>query len=155
MRLLLTILLCEAGIFMIFICMLADHEEERRGNDFSGNDLEILKGRVWPAIQSCVSNRYKILLSFFAFYSFIMKSTIISISDRHDIQRYTSILFVIITFLNSYNYTQNSREQWRIVQPHEQYGWREWVKTNDVEIVFFMIMMDLVGGAYFLINLDC
>ncbi len=134
----------------------ANLEEEIPGNDLRANDIEILKGRIWPAIQSCVSNRYKILLSFFAFYSFIMKSTIISITDRHDIQLYTSILFFILTIINSYNYSENSHEQWeKEHNQHRNRSWKEWFRCNDVEIAFFVIMMDLVVGGYFLINLDC
>lgn len=119
------------------------------------NDLnrEILKGRIWPAIQSCVGNRYKIVISFFAFYSFIMTSTIQSIRTRFDdIKLYTSIIFTLLTLLNSYNYIRNSAEQRKIEDPHANDSYRKWIKRNDVELSFFVIMMALIWGSFLLIK---
>ena len=35
------------------------------------NNRFILEGRIYPAIRACVNNRYRIILAFFAYYSFI------------------------------------------------------------------------------------
>jgi len=120
-------------------------------NDLMCKDLEILKGRIWPAIQSCIDNRYKIVISFFAFYSFMMTSITI---HYNCIKFYTSILFTFLTLLNSINYFLNSTEQWKKENRGKQDSWREWGKRNNIELPFLGIMMLLVWGAYFLIK-DC
>jgi len=43
-------------------------------DELTQKDKVILDGRVYPAIQACVSNRYKIVLGIFAYYSFIFTS---------------------------------------------------------------------------------
>ncbi len=117
--------------------------------------IDKLKGRIYPAIQSCVGNRYKILISFFAFYSFIMTSEISSIRNNFDnIQKYASILFILLSGLNFYNYWRNAKEQWGIENNGKKYGWREWYNCIDVELFFFLIMVSLVFLFYCLIK-DC
>ena len=125
-------------------------------NDSTSEDdhlkKDILKGRIWPAIQCCVNNRYRIVISIFAFYSFIMTSTIQSIKDNFDdIKLYASIMFTLLTALNSYNYFQNSRDQTKLEKENPK---GTFCKRNDVELAFFAIIMILVWGSFLLIT-DC
>lgn len=120
---------------------------------------DILNGRIYPAIQSCVANRYRILLGIFAFYSFVMTSTIQSIRLRFDdIKLYASILFTVVTLLNSYNYVRNSSEQRKREKEDEEKSradnWLEWIKRNDIELIFVFVMMILIWGSFRLIG-DC
>jgi hypothetical protein len=114
---------------------------------------EILKGRIWPAINSCVGNRYKIVVSLFAFYSFIMTSTINSIRTRFStIQLYISVMISLFTIFNSINYILNSGEQWRIENPDKSDNFWEKIKRNNIEIFFLIIMMGLIWGSFWLIK---
>ena len=82
------------------------------------------------------------------------------------IKLFTSILFVIFTWLNSFNYWQNSREQWekepkkidehseKEPMQHKEQSWRERRKRNNVDLAFSLFMTVLIGTAYFLIK-DC
>jgi hypothetical protein len=116
---------------------------------------DILKGRIWPAIKCCVNNRYRIVISIFAFYSFMMTSTIQSIKDNFDdIKFYASIMFTLLTALNSYNYIQNSRDQSKLEKDNPKDTFCTFCKRNDVELAFFTIMMFLVWGSFVLIT-DC
>jgi hypothetical protein len=126
-----------------------------KNQKFDDMSKDILSGRIWPAIQSCVGNRYRILLGVFAFYSFIMTSTIQSIRLRFDdIKLYASILFTVMTMLNSYNYFRNSSEAWKNENITRTDKLSEWIKRNDIELVFLLVMIALVWGSYFLIK-DC
>jgi uncharacterized membrane protein len=115
----------------------------------------ILAGRIYPAIQACVGNRYKIVISIFAFYSFMMTSTMESIKGNfEEIKLYGSVLFTLLTFLNFYNYVQNSGEQFKLEKPNTKDSLYRFLKRNDVELIFLVILMILVWGSFALIR-DC
>jgi hypothetical protein len=73
-----------------------------------------LEGRIYPAIQSCVSNRYRILLGVFAFYSFIASTELYG--KIHDNRPWiligASIIFIAFIVHNMFNYWKNAQEQY-------------------------------------------
>ena len=120
------------------------------------SDLEILKNRIYPAIQSCVKARYYIIVGIFAFYSFILTSNVPSITTNFDcIKLYGSIMFTLFTFLNSYNYCRNSGEQYSIEKKNESDSFGIWLKRNDIELIFFILAVSLIWGFFLLIKKDC
>ena len=68
----------------------------------SERDKFILNGRIYPAIRSCVNNRYKIILAFFAYHSFIYSSdNFCEIANKTGVKWGASILFGVFIILNT------------------------------------------------------
>ena len=108
--------------------------------DISENNKFILQGRIYPILTACVNNRYKIVLGFFAFYSFILNSDNNYISKNFDqIKVFGSIMFVLLTSFNSVNYFANSGEKSRME------GLRDsWLSRNNMELFFCIGMSAIV-----------
>ena len=75
-----------------------------------------LEGRIYPAIQSCVNNRYKIILGIFAYYGFILlqsgKPWFLNIGCWiHFLNLVVSVIFTIFLIHNTANYLANASEQ--------------------------------------------
>jgi len=109
---------------------------------------EILIGRIYPAIQSCVRNRFLFLLGIFTFYSFILTSTNKNVIDNFNkIQNYGTVLFFLITLFNFLNYLFNSIEAFKIeVEDRKMYCCEIFDKLK-VEIIFFAIVGITLGVA--------
>jgi magnesium-transporting ATPase (P-type) len=74
-----------------------------------------LTGRIYPAIQSCVGNRYRILIGIFAYYGFLLtKPSVLSLFQTNNINLYVSFFFALCIIHNTYNYVANAYEQYRI-----------------------------------------
>ena len=72
-----------------------------------------LEGRIYPAIKSCVSNRYRILLGVFAFYSFIATTDLYKgIKEKPWILIGVSAIFTAFILHNVLNYRKNAQEQY-------------------------------------------
>jgi len=109
---------------------------------------EILINRIYPAIKSCIDNRYKILISIFAFYSFILISENQNIKSHfNEIILYASLLFTLLTGLNSFNYIRNSKEQNDLEESR-----RNWWTRNAVESIFLIIILIIIWGAFLLLK---
>ncbi|MDH4239810.1 MAG: hypothetical protein OEW48_09625 [Phycisphaerae bacterium] len=82
----------------------------------SNIDKTKLEGRIYPAIQSCVGNRYKIILGIFAYYGFMLlqsdKSWFLNIGCRiHVLNLAASFIFTLFVIHNTANYFANASEQ--------------------------------------------
>jgi len=89
------------------------NEKPNEDSDFSDLDKTILTGRIYPAIQSCVGNRYKIIVGYFAVIGFLLAIGEEKVKKLVDSG---AILFLawIFTFLilhNFVNYWRNSHDQ--------------------------------------------
>jgi hypothetical protein len=72
-----------------------------------------LVGRIYPAIKSCVSNRYRILLGIFAFYSFIATTDLYEGKPvKPWIFMGVSAIFTVFIVHNMLNYRKNAQEQY-------------------------------------------
>src|SRR5574337_29875 len=74
----------------------------------------ILTGRIYPAIAACVGNRYKIVLSFFAYYSFILNAKEVRTFVKQNglsLYLYVSLLFTFFIVHNWLNYFFNAKEE--------------------------------------------
>jgi hypothetical protein len=112
---------------------------------FTDRDKTILEGRIYPAIKACVNNRYKIILSIFAYYSFIIsaKDSIKNIS--HNINLYASMLFTFFIIHNLVNYWLNNAEE--IKHEHRNDKTIPWI-----ELGFTVATLGLVWIAFGLIK---
>ena len=119
------------------------------------NELDKLKltGRIYPAIKSCVDNRYKIVISFFAFYAFILNVKIETIKvNFHAIQIIMSIIFTLFVFHNYINYAANANELQKIEKLETP---KHWFSRSYLECIFGTIMIIIIWIAFVLIKIDC
>jgi hypothetical protein len=124
----------------------------------------ILEGRIYPAIRSCVNNRYKIILGLFAYYSFIFSSKIffqVLTNSRGIVNDIVSIIFILFIIHNRINYKLNCKEQTVL---ETEIGYQCPVETiskhpNLLENLFTFISLVLIIGAWimvrFIIPFDC
>ncbi|UCB45482.1 MAG: hypothetical protein JSV25_14940 [Spirochaetota bacterium] len=73
-----------------------------------------LEGRIYPAIQRCVSNRYRILMGVLTYYGFIARTGFYEklIGDPYRVSWVVSIAFSLLAGINSLNYILNAWEQY-------------------------------------------
>ena len=113
---------------------------------FSEKAKFILNGRIYPAIKSCVNNRYKIVLSFFAFHAFILNADIdFIIKHKPDIIFLGSILFSLFVIHNFINYAMNAHEEC-ILEDRNYLG--KWLKSSILEILFSVLMLTIIWIAH-------
>lgn len=112
-----------------------------------------LYGRMYPAIRSCVDNRYKIVISLFAYYAFIInvKSGVV-LSNIKSIQIIMSLIFTFFVIFNYINYAKNSFDIQEIEQIEKP---KNWLARSILEFIFAFIMILIIWGAFCLIKLDC
>ncbi len=109
--------------------------------EISDSDKTILTGRIYPAIQSCVSNRYKIIVGYFVIVGFLLinKEKLKEFIDSGTAV-FLAIIFTIFVIHNSVNYWRNAQEQWKL----------ENIDKNIpiVDIFSSIVMMILIWGGY-------
>lgn len=114
-----------------------------------------LVGRIYPAIQSCVQNRYFIIIGIFAFYSFILTTGLKSLEGRlRLIQLYGSIAFSVIIIFNSINYCINSADQYECENEHFKDSICSSLKRNIMEEIFFIISNTIIWLSYLCIIIE-
>lgn len=119
------------------------------------NELDKVKltGRIYPAIKSCVDNRYKIVIGFFAYYAFILNVKIETIKANFQaIQIIMSIIFTLFVFHNYYNYARNADELQKIEKLENP---TNWFSRSILEFIFGAIMIIIIWLAFAWIKLDC
>ncbi len=104
-------------------------------NESSYNDNHIvLQGRIYPAIQRCVGNRYYILIGIFGYYGFILNTNLIT----RPIHTYVSIIFTLIVSHNIINYCLNAVEQ-RQLESKLKLVYQKYFRIKFGEIAFNFI----------------
>ena len=120
--------------------------------ELTQKDKVILNGRVYPAIQACVSNRYKIVLGIFAYYSFIFTSeNFYKKFECSNINFYVSIIFTLFIFHNLVNYWLNNKEELEI-ETKREIKWTDFKKWPRMEIGFAIVTLVLIWGGYFFVK---
>ena len=121
-------------------------------DELSQKDKVILKGRIYPAIQACVSNRYKIVLGIFAYYSFIFTSEkFFEKSGCYNVNLLVSIIFTFFVLHNLWNYWRNAKEQKKI-EDNIEMNWKNYKNWPEMEIGFAFVTVVLIWGGYSLIK---
>lgn len=72
-----------------------------------------LEGRIYPAIKSCVNNRYKIITGIFSVYAFV-KSSLNTNIIAEKVSLYVAWVFTFFVIHNSFNYFFNAWEQYSL-----------------------------------------
>jgi len=114
--------------------------------EISDSSKTILTGRIYPAIQSCVSNRYKIIVGYFAIVGFLL-------IDKEKLKEliasgsmvFLAIIFTLFVIHNSVNYWLNAKEQ-RLEEQKED-------KFPFVDILSSIIMLILIWIGYCFLKL--
>lgn len=115
-------------------------------------DKTILTGRIYPAITACVGNRGKIILSVFAYYSFILNARENLKSLQWDkIQLYVSVLFTFFIVHNSVNYFFNAKDQ--ITREDGKSDCKSALCASRMEILFGAISLAMVWLAWWFVHL--
>ncbi len=81
----------------------------------------ILEGRIYPAIKTCVNNRYKILVGLFVYYGFILRFIYLPENFLKNINQLpidlsllnliVTVVFTVFVLHNLINYILTSKEQ--------------------------------------------
>lgn len=114
-------------------------------NEISDIEKTILTGRIYPAIQSCVNNRYKIIVGYFAIVGFLLinEETLKRFIDSGAATFLTAV-FTIFVIHNSVNYWLNAKEQWKLEKIDN--------KCPLVDVLSSVVMTILIWGGYFFIK---
>ena len=116
-------------------------------NDLTESDKSILTGRIYPAIQSCVGNRYKIIVGYFAIIGFVLfDSTKLQLFLRSGGAVLTAIIFTLFVLHNTVNYWSNAKEQWRREQLEK--------RVPLVELLSSIVMIVLIWGGFILLKVN-
>jgi hypothetical protein len=117
-------------------------------SEISDKDKFILQGRIYPILNTCINNRYKIILGIFAFYAFILNSNVGTIQKNlEEIKLYGSIMFTLFIAFNSLNYFFNEIDKLN----REKIKKDCWLWRNKMELIFAIISIAIVWLAnYFL-----
>ena len=115
------------------------------------NDKIVLKGRIYPAIQSCVNNRYKIILGLFVYYGYILSNKeALSTLKEHGGNWICSAILTGFVIHNLVNYWLNRDDQMKREPINER---RKYKKRPWIEISFSIIAFILIGLAYLFFGL--
>lgn len=115
--------------------------------EISDRSKIILTGRIYPAIQSCVSNRYKILVGYFAVVGFLLveKEKLKELAHPGPLVL-LAVIFTLFVVHNFCNYLLNANEQ------RELEGQKKGSHLS-VEISSSTIMLALIWIGYCLLRL--
>lgn len=109
-----------------------------------------LTGRIYPAIKSCVDNRWKIMFALLAYYNFAYSSEfILTMRSAFKIDDVMSLILIIFIIQNLVNYYFNTKEQ-IIIDRNEKKRW-EVIKASKVEIIFDITAIFAVYNAWVLL----
>ena len=110
-------------------------------------DLEktILTGRIYPAIQSCVGNRYKIIIGYFAIVGFLLvNDEVLKRFIEYKAAALLAAVFMVFSIFNLVNYWLNAKEQWKLEGIKKKFPLVEFLST--------VVMVWLIWGGYFVLK---
>lgn len=110
-------------------------------------DLEktILTGRIYPAIQSCVGNRYKIIIGYFAIVGFLLiNDEVLKRFVEYKAAALLAAVFTVFAIFNLVNYWLNAKEQWKLEGIKKKFPLIEFLST--------VVMVALILGGYFVLR---
>lgn len=119
--------------------------------EISDSDKTILTGRVYPAIQNCANNRYKIIVGYFAVIGYVIfSSERLHIFVDSGAALGVAIIFTSFVIHNSINYWIHAAVQWEREKPHiERVGFQ----VPIIEVASSLIMLGMIwGGFYFILR---
>jgi succinate dehydrogenase hydrophobic anchor subunit len=117
------------------------------GKELTDRDKFILQGRIYPAIQSCVNNRYKIILGIFVYYAFVLNND--KVHSAFETQPFfnlvSSLIFSAFVVHNFFNYWLNIKDRM------DYEGTKEcFICANLLELIFAILASILIWVSYLL-----
>ena len=109
--------------------------------DLSETEKTILTGRIYPVIQNCISNRYKIIVGYFAVIGFMLAAgdKLKEYVDSGAVV-FVAIIFTLFVVHNSVNHWRNIKEQQKLEGSED--------KAPLVDILYSVVMFILIWGGY-------
>ncbi len=122
-----------------------------RKENLTETEKTILTGRIYPTIKECINNRYKIILSFFAYYAFMLQNNAVFVFVKEkNLNFWISLLFGFFIIHNFLNYFLNAKDQLEIEQ--KQITYCKIVKSIVMEILFSTFSIIAVWRAHIIIK---
>ena len=113
--------------------------------DISENEKIILTGRIYPAIQSCVANRYKIIVGYFALVGYLLiNEKVLQKFYKNYAVSLLACVFAAFILVNFLNYWLNAIQQWKIEGINKKFPLIEGLSS--------CVMLLLVIGGYFVLR---
>lgn len=107
----------------------------------SDKDKMLLEHNIYPAMRSCVNNRYRIVLGIFIYYGAIISSkTFAEPIMGSAVNLVASIIFSLFVVHNGVNYYLNTRAEEKTLETAHRFPW--------IELAFQLITWALIWGAY-------
>jgi len=124
-------------------------ESSGGGADVTDEDKRgVLAGRIYPAIRSCIGNRYRILAGLFAYYAFILSDAQRAKSiGSTQLTQAVSLLFAFFIVHNWWNYYSMAKEQWKFEEGDIVSLFRAVIRSP-VETMFAIVALLAVWIAY-------
>ena len=121
-------------------------------NDFLDRSKTILTGRIYPAIQSCVANRYRILVGYFTVVGILLAWEKAKLKElvSSGAACLLTIVFTLFVIHNCINYCLNALEQRQLEQAKEKDHCR--IQYVGVEIVSSLIMLVVIWAGYWFLR---
>lgn len=113
-------------------------------NNISEDGKVMLTGRIYPAIQNCVNNRYKIILGYFLSIAFVLSNKFLNLPKTIDGSLIVAVIFTIFVFINSTNYWLNAKAQWDLESTSNG-------KIPTFDLFSSFVILVLIWGTYFII----
>ena len=105
-------------------------------------DKLTLKDAIFPALLSCVNNRYRIVLGVFLYYAFILNSLkLFEPTMKKEVNLISSVIFTFFVLHNALNYWMNSRDREDIERGGHKCPW--------IEIIFSIGILLIIWIAHF------
>ena len=106
------------------------------------DDKIILQGRIYPAIQSCVNNRYKIILGLFAYYGYVLShKEVLCILKEHRGNWICSAILSSFVLHNLINYWFNRKDQMDREPENKKYLKWPWIEISFSATTFILIVV--------------
>ena len=113
--------------------------------EISDSEKVILTGRIYPAIQSCVGNRYKIIIGYFAIVGFLLvNEEILEKFIKYNAAALLAAVFAAFVIHNFLNYWLNAKEQWKLEKINKRFPL--------VEFLSSAVMILFILGGYFVLK---
>ncbi len=105
----------------------------------------MLKDRIYPAVKTCVNNRYRLYVGIFVYYGFVL-NLIFGLGKQLPLRLHFVVTcgFVLFASHNLVNYWTNANEQLKYERPESGF-----FKSLSMELIFFCIAVGFVLFAFF------
>jgi hypothetical protein len=131
--------------------MTLDKRHFREAKEIISDSARLkLEGRIYPAIKSCVRNRYLIISGYLAYAGFLVSNPAIKQRIYGNLLREIFVPLVFLAFVihNLFNYSSNNNEQ-AILEGAPP---KSWIDGNRMEVASALISLVIFIVGFFLLK---